>query len=335
MKRIAYHTYGSPDVLQCEEVAVPLPGDDQVLLRVRAAALNALDVGLLKGEPRILRLFFGYPKPKVSSPGRDVAGVVETVGRNVTGFKRGDEVFGVCFGKGWGDKADGAFAEYARTVPSALALKPPELTFEQAAALPVAGLTALQALRDKGAIQPEQSVLIHGAGGGVGTFAVQIAKALGASVTAVSSTANLDLMRSMGADHVIDYTREDFTRSAFRFDIVLDCHPDHSPIACGRVLKPRGKYIPVGGPSGHWIGALARIITTIFIALVLSPFARRKLVFFMAKVNSADLEALAQLAAAGKLKPVIDRSYSLADVPEAFRYLNSKHAHGKVVVTVA
>jgi NADPH:quinone reductase-like Zn-dependent oxidoreductase len=335
MKSIAYHEYGSPDVLHCEELATPVPGDDQVLIRVRAASLNALDLVLLKGKPLFLRLLLGITRPKASHLGRDVAGTVEAVGENVTQFKPGDEVFGTCIGKSLMDKADGSFAEFARTTASALAHKPPTITFEQAAALPIAGLTALQALRDRGGLAPDQSVLIHGAGGGVGSFAVQIAKAMGAFVTAVSSPANFELLRSLGADHLIDYTREEFIRTAFRYDVVLDCFTSQSPMACGRILKPKGRYVLVGGPTGNPLGALFRLLTSAFIAGIASRFTGRTLSIFMAHANTDDLNLLAQWTARGTIHPVIDRTYALQEVPEAFRYFERKQTRGKVVITVA
>lgn len=334
MKAMVYHTYGSPDVLHCEEVAKPVPSDNQVLIRVRAAALNALDVGLMKGRPYFARFFFGFPNPKITRPGRDVAGEVEAVGTSATRFKPGDEVFGACSGKSWMDKADGAFAEYACTVETALAAKPANITFEQAASLPVAGLTALQGLRDKGKLQPGQKVLINGAGGGVGTFAVQIAKALGGEVTAVSNSRNLELMRSIGADHVLDYTREDFTRSGQNYDIIFDCHPSHSPLACRRVLNSNGIYVAVGGPTGHLAGAIVRILTMVFLSVVVSRFASRKLVMFIAKVNHEDLGTLAELVASGKVMPVIEKSYRLSETAQAMRDLDEGHARGKLVVSL-
>jgi NADPH:quinone reductase-like Zn-dependent oxidoreductase len=334
MKAMVYHTYGSPDVLHCEEVAKPVPGDDQVLIRVRAAALNALDVGLMKGRPYFARFFFGFPNPKITRPGRDVAGEVEAVGASVTRFKPGDAVFGACSGKSWMDKADGAFAEYACTVEKALSAKPAKVTFEQAASLPVAGLTALQGLRDKGKLQPGQKVLINGAGGGVGTFAVQIAKALGGKVTAVSNSKNLELMRSIGADYVLDYTHEDFTRSGQHYDIIFDCHPSHSPLACRRVLSPNGIYVAVGGPTGHLAGAIARMLATVFLAFVVSRFTTRKVVMFVAKVNHEDLGTLAELVASGKVTPVIEKSYWLSETAQAMRDLDEGHARGKLVVSL-
>jgi NADPH:quinone reductase-like Zn-dependent oxidoreductase len=334
MKAMVYHTYGSPDVLQCEEIVKPVPTEIQVLIRVHAAALNALDVGLMKGRPYFARLFFGFPKPKVTRPGRDVAGEVEAVGRSVTRFKPGDEVFGACTGNSWMDIADGAFAEYACTVEKALATKPSNMTFEQAASVAVAGLTALQGLRDKGRLQPGQRVLINGAGGGVGTFAVQIAKALGGEVTAVSNSRNVDLMHAMDADHVIDYTHEDFTKSGQLYDVIFDCHPSHSPLACRRVLSSKGIYVAVGGPTGPLVGAIVRMLTTVFISLVLSRFLSRKLVMFVAKVNHEDLSTLAELMASGKVTPVIDKCYPLSETAEAMRALDEGHARGKLVVSL-
>lgn len=334
MKAMVYHTYGSPDVLQCEEVAKPVPTDNQVLIRVHAAALNALDVGLMKGRPYVARFFFGFPKPKVTRPGRDVAGEVEAVGASVTRFKPGDEVFGACSGKSLMDKADGAFAEYARTVETALARKPANISFEQAASLPIAGLTALQGLRDKGKLQPGQKVLINGAGGGVGTFAVQVAKALGGEVTAVSNARNLELMLSIGADHVLDYTREDFTRSGQLYDVIFDCHPSHSPLACRRVLSSKGIYLAVGGPTGHLAGAIVRMLIAVLIAFVLSRFTSRKLVMFVAKVNSEDLSTLGEMMASGNVTPVIEKSYRLSETAQAMRDLDAGRARGKLVVSL-
>jgi NADPH:quinone reductase-like Zn-dependent oxidoreductase len=321
VKAIVYHNYGSPDVLQCEEIAKPTPGDSEVLIRVRAASVNPLDWRLMKGRPYSARILFGLRKPKITRPGLDVAGQLEAVGRNVTQFKPGDQVFGVC---------QGAFAEYACASESKLVIKPDNVTFEQAASAPVGGFTALQGLRDKGQIQPGQKVLINGAAGGVGTFAVQIAKWFGADVTGVCSTRNVDMVRSIGADHVIDYTQEDFTESGQRYDLFFDCVVNHSLSACRRVLDPKGIYIIVGAPDSRWlIGLLARPIT----ARVLSPFVRQKLVSCMARSNKQDLTILRDLMEAGKLTPVIDRRYSLSEVPEAIRYLEEGHARGKVVIT--
>ena len=251
-----------------------------------------------------------------------MAGQVEAVGKNVTQFKPGDEVFGSC---------RGAFAEYVLTYERALALKPQNVTFEQAASVPVAGLTALQGLRDKGRIQPGWKVLINGAAGGVGTFAVQIAKSFGADVTGVCSAGNVDLVRSIGADRVIDYTQEDFTRSGQRYDLIFDTVGNHSLLSCRRVLNPKGAYVAIGAPTGEWIGPLARLIET----RLLSPFVSQKLLMFMAKLNQEDLTVLRDLMAAGKVTPVIDRCYRLSQVPEAIRYLEAGHARGKVVIAPA
>src|SRR5271166_2977639 len=322
MKAVVYHTYGSPDVLRFEEIAMPTPGDNDVLLQVRGASVNPLDWHFMRGEPYAVRLVTGLPKPKDPRLGVDVAGVVESVGRNVTRFQTGDEVFGA--GKG-------AFAEYACAPESSLVTRPANLTFEQAAAVPIAGISALQGLRDAGQIQPGNKVLINGAAGGVGTFAVQIAKSLGAEVTGVCSGRNVDLVRSIGADHVIDYTQEDFTKSGQRYDAIFDCVLNHSLSACRRALDPKGIYIGVGGSGSRWmIGLLAPVIK----ALVLSPFVSQKLVSIMAKPSKEDLTIIRELMAAGKVTPVIDRSYSLSEVPEAIRYLEEKHARGKVIITL-
>jgi NADPH:quinone reductase-like Zn-dependent oxidoreductase len=323
MKAIVYHHYGSPAVLKCEEMEKPTAGDNEVLVKVRAASVNPLDWHFLRGTPYLLRLMAGLRQPKDKRLGVDVAGQVEAVGRNVTQFKPGDAVFGSCHG---------AFAEYACASESGLVMKPDNVTFEQAAAAPVAAFTALQGLRDQGQIQPGQKVLINGAAGGVGTFAVQIAKWLGAGVTGVCSTRNVDMVRSIGADQVIDYTREDFTRSGQRYDLFFDGVGNHSLSACRRVLKPKGTYVPFGGEAGRWmLGSLARAVTT----RVISPFVSQKLVtFFLAKANQADLAIVRDLMKAGKVTPVIDRRYRLSEVPDAIRYLEAGHARGKVVIAV-
>jgi NADPH:quinone reductase-like Zn-dependent oxidoreductase len=325
MKAIVYHSYGSPDVLRYEDVDKPTAGDDQVLINIRAASVNPYDWHLMRGEPYVMRLGSGLRKPKAIRLGVDVAGQVEAVGRNVTQFKPGDEVFGSCFGAGLG-----AFAEYACARESALVIKPAGVPFEQAAAVPVAAFTALQGLRDKGRIQPGQRVLINGAAGGVGTFAVQIGKSFGADVTGVCSTRNVEMVRSIGADQIIDYGQEDFTESGQRYDIMLDCVGNRSLSACTRVLNPKGRCIVVTGSDGRWLGPLAHFIG----ALALSPFVHQKLVPLVAKVNHEDLVLMSDLMTAGKVTPVIDRRYPLREVPEALRYLETKHARGKVVVTV-
>jgi NADPH:quinone reductase-like Zn-dependent oxidoreductase len=321
MKALVYHAYGSPDVLHCEDVEKPSPGDDEVLIRVRAAAVNPLDCHLMSGA-YILRPMTGLRKPKLTCPGADLAGEVEAVGRNVTRFQTGDPVFGA---------TRRSLAEYVCAPETRLALKPANLTFEQAAALPVAGLTALQGLRDRGRVQPGQTVLINGAAGGVGTFAVQIAKSLGAEVTGVCSTRSVDLVRSIGADHVIDYTRDDFTRSAQRFDLIFDCVGNRPLSDCWRVMTRKGTYVPVGvRPGGRWIGPLPRLL----MVLLSSPFVSQSVVFFMARVNDKELLALKELVEANKVKPVIDRTYTLSDAAEAIRYVKDGHARGKVVVVV-
>jgi NADPH:quinone reductase-like Zn-dependent oxidoreductase len=325
MKAIVYENFGSPDVLRCQEIEKPLPADDEVLIKVRAASVNPLDWKLMKGGPFLLRLLLGLRKPKLKRPGVDVAGEVEAVGRNVTEFQAGDPVFGTCVG---------AFAEYATSksakgMKSALVLKPENVTFEQAAAAPVAALTALQGLRDKGRIQPGQSVLVNGAAGGVGTFAVQIARSFGANVTAVCSARNVEMVRSIGADQVIDYTRQDFIRGAQRYDIVFDCVGNHSFSACRRVLKPKGIFVGVGAPSD---ASLSRLLAGLIAALALSLFVSQKMVFFIAKVNQHDLSTVRDLMATGRVTPVIDRRYRLSETPEAFRYMEQGHARGKVII---
>ncbi len=323
MKAAVYTRYGPPDVVQIAEVEKPVPKDDEVLIKVRAASVNPLDWHLMRGMPYLVRIPVGLRKPKDKRLGVDVAGQVEAVGRNVAQFNPGDEVFGVC---------RGALAEYACASEAALAMKPRNVTFEQAASAPIAAFTALQGLRDKGHIQPGQKVLINGAAGGVGTFAVQIAKSFGADVTGVCSTRNVDMVRSIGADRVIDYTQEDFTKSGQRYDLFFDCVGNHSLSASRRVLNPKGIYIPVGGSAGRWmIGPLARSIT----ALVLSRFVSQKLViFFLAKASKEDLTVMRELMEAGKVTPVIDKRYNLSEVSDAIRYLEAGHARGKVVITL-
>jgi NADPH:quinone reductase-like Zn-dependent oxidoreductase len=323
MKAIVYHRYGAPDVLKCEEIEKPTAEDNEVLIKVRAASVNPADWHLTEGKPSFARLLFGLGllKPKDTRLGRDVAGQVETVGKDVTQFKPGDEVFGA---------SHGAFAECACASESKLAMKPDNVTFEQAASVAIAALTALQGLRDKGQMQPGQKVLINGAAGGVGTFAVQIAKSFGAEVTGVCSTRNVDMVRSIGADRVIDYTQEDFTKSGQRYDLFFDSVGNHPLSACRRVLNPKGIYIVVGGPDGRWIGPMSRL----FKALVLSRLVSQNLVAFIAKPSKEDLTIMRELMEAGKVTPVIDRRYSLSEVPEAIRYLEEGHARGKVVITL-
>ena len=321
MRAIVYRRYGPPGVLRCEDIEKPAPGDDEVLIKVRAASVNPRDWHCMRGSPYIARLQFGLRKPKAPWLGVDVAGEVEAAGGKVTRLKPGDEVFGVCHG---------AFAEYACAAESALVLKPDNVTFEQAASVPVAAFTALQALRDKGRLQPGQTVLINGAAGGVGTFAVQIAKSFGADVTGVCGTRNVERVRSIGADWILDYTREDFTEGGQRYDLILDCVGNHSLSACRRLLNPQGIYIIVGAPDGRWISPLPRVLQ----ALVMSRLGSQSLVMLIAKRSQEDLIILRDLMAAGKVIPVIDRGYKLEEVPEAIRYLEAGHARGKVIITV-
>jgi len=323
LKAITYHTYGSPDVLEFQEVDEPVVNDDEVLVRVRAASANPRDWHLMRGLPSIMRLRFGLRRPTSSLLGSDMAGRVEAVGKNVTRFRPGDEVFAHVLA--------GGFAEYTCVSEDFLGLKPANLTFEQAAAVPLAALTALQGLRDQGRIQPGQKVLIIGASGGVGTFAVQLGKSFGAEVTGVCSTRNVDMVRSIGADHVIDYTQEDFTRSGQRYDLILQLAGTRSPSDCRRALTSKGTLLLSSGESdGRWIGPIDRIIK----AVVLSPFVGQRLVSFEAKRSGEDLRVLKELIEAGKVSPVIDRTYSLGETPEAIRYLEEGHARGKVVITV-
>ncbi len=283
--------------------------------------MNPLDWHSMRGEPYPFRLVSGLGKPKEPRVGADVAGRVEAVGRSVTRFKPGDEVFGV---------SRGAFAEYACTAEAKLAAKPAGVTFEQAAAVPVAGFTALQGLRDKGRIQPGQKVLINGAAGGVGTFAVQIAKVLGAEVTGVCGTWNVELVRSIGADHAVDYTREDFTASSRRYDVMLDCIGNRSLSSCRRVLTRDGIYVAIGARTGRWIAPLPGFLSM----LVVSRFVSQRLAPMVARVNAEDLGILRGYLEAGRITPVIDRQYGLTEVPEALRYLEAGHARGKVVIAV-
>lgn len=325
MKVIRYCEYGSPeDVLKLEEIEKPVPNDNQVLVRVRAAALNPLDLSVR--TPWWIRVITGRRKPKETRLGVDYAGTIEAVGKNVTQLKPGDEVFGGRIG---------AYGEYVCVAPDrAVMLKPANMTFEQAASVPVAALTALQGLRDKGHIQPGQKVLINGASGGVGTFAVQIAKSFGAEVTAVTSTRNVDLVRSLGADHVIDYTKDDFTKTDVRYDLIYDIVNNHSFSERRRILTPHGICVMVGFGGSGWhdetLGRLGGALT----ALLRSWFGSQKFVIFLANLNRPDLRVLADLMESGKITPVIDRTYKLSEVPQALKYLEQGHARGKVLVTV-
>lgn len=323
MKAIVQDTYGSTDVLELRDVDRPEIADDEVLVRVRAAGVDRGVCHLMTGLPYPLRIGgYGLRAPKTPVPGMDVAGVVEAVGSDVTRFQPGDEVFGI--GKG-------AFADYARARESKLAPKPANLTFEQGAATAISGLTALQALRDKGQVQPGQLVLVIGASGGVGTYAVQLAKAFGADVTGVCSTAKVDLVRSLGADHVIDYTRDDVTAGQQRYDVILDIGGNRPVSDLRRVLAPRGTLVIVGGETGgKWLGGMDRQLR----AVLLSPFVSQKLTLRIPSENYGDLLVLTELIEAGKVTPVIDRTYPLSEVPQAIRYMEQGHARGKVVITI-
>src|SRR5947207_6801795 len=325
MKAIVYCDYGLAN-LKLAEVAKPTPTDDQILVKVQAASVNPLDWHFIEGTTKIMRAMgVGLRKPKDVRLGVDFAGTVEAVGKNVTQFKPGDEVFG---GRG------GAFAEYVcPRADRAVALKPANITFEQAASVNIAAVTALQALRDKGKVQAGQKVLINGASGGVGTFAVQIAKSMGAKGTGVCSGKNVELVKSLGADRVIDYTKEDFAKSGEHYDVILDNVPNHTLAECRAVLTPNGKYVMIGGGGpndNRWVGPFGRVIH----ALLLKPFVKQELGMMMADANATDLTVLANLMATGKVKPVIDRTYKLSELSTAISYLEQGHARGKVVLTV-
>ena len=316
MKAIVQNDYGSPDVLKLAEVTQPVMKDDQVLVRVKAASINIGDVFTMRGSPWPIRLTAGFPRPKNYILGWDMAGVVEAADPGATLFRPGDEVYAAC---------TSAFAEYVSVAEEKLALKPDRLTFEQAAAIPTAAITALKGLRDVGKLQPGQKVLINGASGGVGTFAVQIAKALGAEVTGVCSTRNVDMVLSLGVDDVVDYTREDFTQNGRRYDLILDNVASHSFSDLMRVLTPQGLIVPNSGHSG---------MGYVFKAFLLSPFLRQLGSMYFAVPNGKDLTELKEWIETGKVKPVIDRTYELRETPEAFRYLDEEHARGKVVITI-
>jgi len=321
MKAIVQDTYGSTDVLKLRELDRPQIADDEVLVRVHAAGVDRGVWHVMTGRPYPVRLAgYGLRSPKTPVPGMDMAGVVEAVGKDVTRFRRGDEVFGI--GKG-------AFAEYARAPEGKLAPKPANLTFEQAAAVAISGTAALQALRDHGRVEPGQKVLIIGASGGVGSFAVQLAKVFGAQVTAVCSAGKADLVRSLGADHVIDYAREDFADGERRYDVILDIGGNSSLRRLRRALAPKGTLVITGGESGgRWLGGTDRQLR----ALLLSRFVDQKLTAFIAKEGSGDLLVLKELIEAGKVTPVIDRTYPLREAPEAIRYLEEGRARGKIVI---
>ena len=325
MKAYVYRDFGSPDVLRLEEVNKPVPNDNQLLIRVRAVSVNPLDWHYMEGTPYLGRLFeFGILKPANPRLGVDYAGTVEAVGKDVTQFKPGDEVYGNRFG---------AFAEYICATDKALALKPANLTFEQAASIPVAAVTALQGLRDKGKLQAGQKVLINGASGGVGTFAVQLAKTMGAEVTGVCSGRNGELVRSIGADHVIDYTKQDFTKSGQRYDLIIDNVGNRSVLECTRVLNPQGKLVMIGGGGPEDQGFIGPLINPLKM-LMLKPFVSQEVGSMLAQMTHKDLAFLTDLIQTGKVTPVIDKTYPFNQLPEAMRYLETGRARGKVVVTV-
>lgn len=316
MKAIVQNNYGSPDVLKLAEVAQPSVKENEVLIRIKAVSINAGDMFAMRGSPWMIRLIAGFPKPKNYVLGQDMAGVVEAAGSSVTQFRPGDEVYAA---------SGSALAEYVSVAEDKLALKPANLTFEQAAAIPTAAITALKGLRDVGKLQPGQKVLINGASGGVGTFAVQIAKALGAEVTGVCSTRNVDMVRSLGADDVVDYTRQDFTQNGRRYDLILDNVASHSFSDLMRVLTPQGLIVPNSGHSG---------MGYVFKAFLLSPFLRQMGSMYFAVPNGNDLTQLKEWLETGKVKPVIERTYPLCETPAAFRCLDKEHARGKVVIAV-
>jgi NADPH:quinone reductase-like Zn-dependent oxidoreductase len=322
MRAALARRYGSPDVLTIEDVEKPAPANDQVLIRVRAVSLNPRDYYMFAAL-YLTRSILGLRAPKEPRLGIDLAGVVESVGGNVTAFKTGDKVFGV---------GPGALAEYACASENKIALMPANASFEQAAAVPIAGLTALQGLRDRGRVHPGQRVVITGASGGVGTFAVQIAKSFGAHVTAVCSTSKVNLVRSLGADQVIDYTRDDFTRRRQQYDVIFDCVGNLAISDCRRALTPHGMYIGIGvREGGPLLGPLPRVIKV----LVASRFGSQKIGLFLARIRADDLTAMKELIETGKVKPIVDRCFPLEKTADAFRYLHEGHPGGKVVVAVA
>jgi NADPH:quinone reductase-like Zn-dependent oxidoreductase len=321
VKAVVRNRFGSPDALEVEDVEKPELTDDGVLVRVRAASLNRGDWYELTGTPYVARVSLGLRKPKSNRLGTDFAGTVQAVGKDVTGFQPGDAVFGA---------RDGALAEFVN-VRNAVAPKPANVTFEEAAAVPVAAVTALQGLRDKGQIQPGQNVLVNGASGGVGTFAVQIAEALGAEVTGVCSTRNVDLVRSLGADHVVDYTEEDFTRSGRRYDLMLDVAGGRSWSECNRVLNRHATLVLVGGPMrNRLIGPLGHIVRARLAGLL----RRRNVVFFIAKLNKPEMADVRELLEAGQMKPVVERRYELSEIAAALQYVGEGHPQGKIVITI-
>lgn len=320
MKAIVYRCYGSPDVLEFVDIEKPTPEADEVMVKVKAASVNPLDWHYMRGSPYLMRIGSGLGAPENTRMGVDFAGTVEAVGKNVKRFKLGDEVFG---------GRTGAFGEYVTVREDrSIVHKPANMTFKQAASIPIAGITALQALRDYGKIEPGQKVLINGASGGVGTFAVQIAKSYGAEVTGVCSTRNVEMVRSLGADHVFDYKKEEYVDSGQRYDIIIDMVGNNSLSANRRVLTPEGKFVMVGGPKGNWLGPIMGPIK----AFMYSPFVDQEFGMMLSRFSQDDLRILADLMEGGKVTPVIDRSYALSEVPDAIRYSEEGHARGKIVI---
>ena len=322
MKAIVCNKYGSPDVLEIKELKKPLPTENQVLVRVHSSSLNYSNLVLLKGKPFLARFAFGLMRPKFSIPGGDIAGKVEAVGKDVKLFKVGDEVFGDLSGCGWG-----GFAEYVTVPENALAIKPTNISFEEAAAVPMASVTALQGLRDKGKIKSGQKVLIYGASGGVGTFAVQIAKSFGAEVTGICSTRNVEILHSIGADHIIDYTKEDFTQNKERYDLILGVNGSNSISDFKRVLKPNGNFVHVGGSESQFF-------QTIVLGPLISMTGNKKISNLLQRANQKDLNHIKELLEIGKIKPIIDKRFKLTEITEAFNYFQEGHAQGKVVITI-
>ncbi|MDN5202707.1 NAD(P)-dependent alcohol dehydrogenase [Fulvivirgaceae bacterium BMA10] len=320
MKAVVYHKYGSPEVLKLEEIPKPSPEDNEVLIKVHAASVNSWDWDLLRGRPYIVRLW-GLFKPKYTTPGADVAGRVEAVGKNVKRFQPGDEVFGDLCQCGWG-----GFAEYVCVHENALAIKPASMTFEEAAAIPQAGVMALQSIQDKGQVQSGQKVLINGAGGGVGTFAIQMAKSLGAEVTGVDSAEKHAMMQSIGADHVIDYRREDFAKNGQQYDLIIDVVANRSVFDYKRALKPHGIFVMIGGAGNS-------IVQTMFLGPIISKFGKKE-IGILAHEPNKHLDAIKALFEAEKVRSIIDRCYPIGEISEAMRYFGEGHVQGKVIITM-
>lgn len=320
MRAIVYRCYGSTDVLRLEEIEKPVPADDEVLIKIQSASINPLDWHYMRGTPYLLRLMSGIGTPHETGLGVDFAGTIEAVGSSVERFKPGDEVFG---------GGTGVFAEYITiSEDAALVAKPADVSFEQAATVPIAGITALQALRDLGRLEPGQTVLINGASGGVGTFAVQIAKSFGAEVTGVCSTRNMEMVRSIGADHVFDYTQEDYTESGIKYDLIIDMVGNHSLAENRRALKAQGIFVIVGGEKGNWLGPMMAPIK----ALLMSPFIEQEFIMILAELRQDDLTIIGELMQAGKVTPVIDSRFRLSETPAAIRHSEEGHARGKIMI---